>query len=132
MVITAGVPVGISGTTNMIKAHLVGDALLSGIGIGKRNGVGVACVCRSDDEVRSKFKPGNVLVVPATNNNMLDSIRDASAIIAEEAGVIPTPPSLALRWANRLSWARRALPASCTTVCAFRWTESAAWCIDAQ
>ena len=85
--ITAGVPVGISGTTNMIKAHLVGDALLSGIGIGKRNGVGVACVCRSDDEVRSKFKPGNVLVVPATNNNMLDSIRDASAIIAEEAGV---------------------------------------------
>ena len=87
VVITAGVPVGISGTTNMIKAHLVGDALLSGIGIGKRNGVGVACVCRSDDEVRSKFKPGNVLVVPATNNNMLDSIRDASAIIAEEAGV---------------------------------------------
>ena len=85
VVITAGVPVGISGTTNMIKAHLVGDALLSGIG--KRNGVGVACVCRSDDEVRSKFKPGNVLVVPATNNNMLDSIRDASAIIAEEAGV---------------------------------------------
>ena len=65
----------------------MGDALLSGIGIGKRNGVGVACVCRSDDEVRSKFEPGNVLVVPATNNNMLDSIRDASAIIAEEAGV---------------------------------------------
>ena len=79
---TAEVPE--TGDTSLIWAAV---ALLSGIGIGKRNGVGVACVCRSDDEVRSKFKPGNVLVVPATNNNMLDSIRDASAIIAEEAGV---------------------------------------------
>ena len=32
VVITAGVPVGISGTTNMIKAHLVGDALLLPVG----------------------------------------------------------------------------------------------------
>ena len=33
VVLTAGVPVGISGTTNMIKAHLVGDALLTGVGV---------------------------------------------------------------------------------------------------
>ena len=32
VVLTAGVPVGISGTTNMIKAHLVGNVLLSGVG----------------------------------------------------------------------------------------------------
>lgn len=38
VVLTAGVPVGISGTTNMIKAHLVGDALLTGVGVGSKNG----------------------------------------------------------------------------------------------
>lgn len=87
VVITAGVPVGISGTTNMIKAHLVGDALLSGIGIGTYNGIGLACVCHNEEEVHAKFKPGNVLVVPSTNNNMLNAIRDAAAIITEETGV---------------------------------------------
>lgn len=87
VVITAGVPVGISGTTNMIKAHLVGDALCPASASANATASVLPVCARSDDEVRSKFKPGNVLVVPATNNNMLDSIRDASAIIAEEAGV---------------------------------------------
>ena len=30
VVITAGVPLGISGTTNLLKVHVVGDVLLSG------------------------------------------------------------------------------------------------------
>ncbi len=34
VVVTAGVPVGVSGTTNMIKVHLVGGALLNAVGIG--------------------------------------------------------------------------------------------------
>lgn len=34
VVVTAGVPVGVSGTTNMIKVHLVGNCLLSGTEIG--------------------------------------------------------------------------------------------------
>ena len=37
VVVTAGVPVGVSGTTNMIKVHMVGDSLLAGVGIGSRN-----------------------------------------------------------------------------------------------
>ena len=66
VVITAGVPVGISGTTNMIKAHLVGDALLSGIGIGRTATASVLPVCAAVMTrcVKTKFKPGNVLVVP--------------------------------------------------------------------
>ncbi len=87
VVITAGVPVGVSGTTNMIKAHLVGDSLISGVGIGHTNTMGVTCVCRTEEEVRTKLKPGNVLVVHATTNEMLDKLRDASAIICEEPGL---------------------------------------------
>ncbi|MGL4483719.1 MAG: pyruvate kinase, partial [Anaerovoracaceae bacterium] len=45
VVIMAGMPVGISGTTNIIKAHLVGDRLLTGVGIGKKPASGKVCKC---------------------------------------------------------------------------------------
>lgn len=86
VVLTAGVPVGISGTTNMIKAHLVGDALLTGVGVGSKNGTGRACVCHNAEEANHKCKDGDVLVVPATDNEMLTAVRHAAAIITEEAG----------------------------------------------
>ena len=35
IVITAGIPVGVSGTTNLIKVHTVGKVLVKGYGIGK-------------------------------------------------------------------------------------------------
>lgn len=87
VVITAGVPVGISGTTNMIKAHLIGDALIHGIGVGKTNVSGDICVCLSDEEVLTKATPGCVLVVSSTNNNMLGKLREVAAIICEEQGL---------------------------------------------
>ena len=87
VVVTAGVPVGVSGTTNMIKVHLVGDSLLTGVGVGGQNAKGRVCVCRNNDEVNTKFQRGDVLVVPYTNNRMLDAMKEASAIIVEESGL---------------------------------------------
>ena len=91
-VVTAGVPVGISGTTNMIKIHMVGNCLATGVGVGPENAevsnaTGKACVCRTLDEVRAKFKPGMVLVVPSTSNEMLNYVRDAAALVVEEPGL---------------------------------------------
>ena len=91
-VVTAGVPVGISGTTNMIKIHMVGNCLATGVGVGLENAevsnaTGKACVCRTLDEVRAKFKPGMVLVVPSTSNEMLNYVRDAAALVVEEPGL---------------------------------------------
>ena len=91
-VVTAGVPVGISGTTNMIKIHMVGNCLASGVGVGREDAdvasaTGKACVCRTLDEVRAKFRPGMVLVVPSTSNEMLSYVRDAAALIVEEPGL---------------------------------------------
>ena len=37
--------------------------------------------------MKTKFRKGDVLVVPYTNNEMLDAMRDASAIVVEEAGL---------------------------------------------
>ena len=89
-VVTAGVPVGVSGTTNMIKIHMVGNCLTTGVGVGPENNdvaTGKACVCRTMDEVRAKFKPGMVLVVPSTSNEMLSFVRDAAALVVEEPGL---------------------------------------------
>ena len=91
-VVTAGVPVGVSGTTNMIKIHMVGNCLATGVGVGPENAevsnaTGKACVCRTLDEVRAKFKPGMVLVVPSTSNEMLNYVRDAAALVVEEPGL---------------------------------------------
>ncbi len=87
VVVTAGVPVGVSGTTNMIKVHLVGGSLLNAVGVGSNNASGPLCVCRSLDEVAAKFHPGDVLVVPYTCNELLPYIRQAAAVISEEFGV---------------------------------------------
>ncbi len=87
VVVTAGVPVGVSGTTNMIKIHLVGGALLNAVGIGESNASGPLCVCRAVEEVAAKFHPGDVLVIPYTTNELLPYLRQASAIISEESGV---------------------------------------------
>ena len=91
-VVTAGVPVGVSGTTNMIKIHMIGNCLATGVGIGPEgsalaNATGKACVCHNLDELRAKFKPGMVLVVPSTSNEMLSYVRDAAAIVVEEPGL---------------------------------------------
>ncbi|MGN0706998.1 MAG: pyruvate kinase [Faecalibacterium sp.] len=91
-VVTAGVPVGVSGTTNMVKIHMVGNCLATGVGLGREgsditSATGKACVCRSLEEVRAKFKPGMVLVVPSTTNEMLAYVRDAAALVVEEPGL---------------------------------------------
>ncbi len=36
VVVTAGVPVGVSGTTNMIRIQQVGGALVNAVGIGEQ------------------------------------------------------------------------------------------------
>ena len=91
-VVTAGVPVGVSGTTNMIKIHMIGNCLATGVGVGPEgavlaNATGKACVCHNLDELRAKFRPGMVLVVPSTSNEMLSYVRDAAALVVEEPGL---------------------------------------------
>ena len=91
-VVTAGVPVGVSGTTNMVKIHMVGNCLASGVGVGREDAdnasaTGKACVCRSIDEIKARFKPGMILVLPSTNNSMMAYIREAAALVVEEPGL---------------------------------------------
>ncbi|MCC5464865.1 pyruvate kinase [Pelosinus baikalensis] len=87
VVVTAGVPAGMSGTTNMIRVHVVGSILLRGVGIGQRSVSGKICIAHSIKEVKSKFRPGDILVVTGIDEETAVYASQAAAIIAEEGGL---------------------------------------------
>lgn len=86
-VITAGIPLGVSGTTNMLKVHLVGDVLVSGTAVNARNYCGHLCVCHSEEEAQENFNAGDILVIEKTSNNILPLLKTAGGLITEEDGL---------------------------------------------
>jgi pyruvate kinase len=87
VVITAGVPAGTSGTTNMIRVHVVGNILLRGTGIGQQAITGKVCVANSIKDVTNKFQPGDILVVASIDEETASYAIKAGAIVAEEGGL---------------------------------------------
>lgn len=86
VVISAGVPVGISGTTNILKVQIVGNVLVRGERVLQQRAYGNLCVCKTEEEALANFTPGDILVIPHTTNNLLSIMKNAKAIITEEAG----------------------------------------------
>lgn len=87
VVITAGAPLGVSGTTNLLKVQLVGDVLVSGTGATKGSVCGNLCVCKDEEEAEKNFKDGDILVIPQTTNTLLHVLKSAAGIITEESGM---------------------------------------------
>lgn len=87
VVVTAGVPLGAAGTTNLIRVHVVGDILLRGTGVGRTAATGTVCIARSLREIREKFQPGAVLVIKAVDEETAVYAAKAAAIVAEEGGL---------------------------------------------
>lgn len=86
VVITAGVPLGISGTTNLMKVHVVGDVLVRGEGVTEKSVTAPLCVARTEEEAVRNFVNGDILVMPETDNSIMRILRAASGIITEKAG----------------------------------------------
>ncbi|MDR0847263.1 MAG: pyruvate kinase [Lactobacillales bacterium] len=87
ILITAGVPVGERGTTNIMKIQLVGNNIVKGFGIGDYAPITArAQVAHSADEASSIIE-GEILVVPTTDIDYLPAIKKASAIIVEAGGL---------------------------------------------
>ncbi len=86
VVITAGVPVGVAGATNLMKVHLVGEVLIKGTGVGKDFITGEICVVRSAADCADKFKEGMIMVTNATDKDMMPFIEKAKGLIVEEGG----------------------------------------------
>ena len=83
-VITAGVPLGVSGTTNMLKVQVVGHILANGEGINKQKVRGRLCVCHSKEDLVKKYQPGDIVVTQDTDNAMLNQLKTASGIVIEK------------------------------------------------
>ncbi|MGI5960176.1 MAG: pyruvate kinase [Massiliimalia sp.] len=86
VVITAGVPLGISGTTNMMKVQVVGHVLISGEGVTSHAACGTLCVCQNEEEALEKYKDGNILVIPHTTNRLIPLMQTAAGIVTEQPG----------------------------------------------
>ena len=87
VVITAGVPIGISGTTNTLKVHIVGNVLVKGTGYNNMAVSGKLCVAANEQAARMHFEPGDILVIPKTSNALMDLLKEASGIITEQGGM---------------------------------------------
>ena len=83
VVVAAGVPTGVSGTTNLIKAHIVGNVLLRGVGVGTGRASGQVCSVNTLSDLESSFKDGAVIVTKMTTSDMLPYLRKASAVVVE-------------------------------------------------
>ncbi len=82
-VITAGLPLGVSGTTNLIKVHVAGHVLVKGIGVSGTTATAGLCVCESEDDLRRNYKPGDIIVISDSSNAILPYIKTSSGLITE-------------------------------------------------
>jgi pyruvate kinase len=86
VVVTGGIPVGLTGATNLIKVSTIATVILKGIGVGKKSGIGRVVVGNTEAELLSKFETGDILVCNSTDKDLVKFMEDASAIVVEEGG----------------------------------------------
>lgn len=84
VVLTAGVPLGISGTTNLMKVHVVGHLLSRGQGLHGGKVVAPLCVIRNLEKDAKNFNTGDVIVCYQTTREMFSMLRKSSAIVLED------------------------------------------------
>jgi pyruvate kinase len=91
IIITAGVPTGEKGTTNMMKLHLVGDEIANGQGVGRNSVVGKTLVANSVNELEGVDLSDKVIVTASVDETLVPYIEQALGLITEENGI--TSPS---------------------------------------
>ncbi|MCI1284204.1 pyruvate kinase [Lacticaseibacillus songhuajiangensis] len=87
ILITAGVPVGETGTTNVMKVQMIGSKLTAGSGVGDQTTVGKAVIAATAGEAVAKMQKGDILVVKTTDKDYLPAIEKAAAVVVEAGGL---------------------------------------------
>lgn len=86
-VVTAGIPLGVSGTSNLIKVHVIGDILTSGTGIGSKSVSGKVVIGSTKKELEGKFEEGDIIVAKFTDADITEYLEKASAVVTETGGL---------------------------------------------
>lgn len=87
VIITAGVPVGKAGTTNLMKVHVIGDMVAKGQGIGKTTAIGNAYVVKPGEIADPERAQGKILVTVGTDKEVVPAIENCAGLVAEEGGL---------------------------------------------
>ncbi|MGO4936894.1 pyruvate kinase [Fundicoccus sp. Sow4_H7] len=87
IIITAGVPVGEAGTTNIMKIQIIGTQLAKGEGIGNAHFIGKAVVAEDAETANKNAVIGSILVTKSTNKDYAPALEKVGAIITEEGGI---------------------------------------------
>ncbi|EOW1979774.1 pyruvate kinase [Enterococcus faecalis] len=87
IIITAGVPVGEKGTTNLMKIQMIGSKLVQGQGVGEEAIIAKAVVAGTAEEAVAKATVGAILVTKTTDKEYMPAIEKASALVVEEGGL---------------------------------------------
>lgn len=87
IIITAGVPTGQAGTTNLMKLHVVGDTLITAQGIGKLTGYGEVVMAKSYDELAKIDTTGKIVLLEKVDGIMTPHLVKAAGLITVEGGL---------------------------------------------
>lgn len=87
VVLTAGVPVGVAGTTNLLKVHVVGEVVTHGQGIGRAVVTAPVRICKNASEALVKVEQGDILVAYGTDKEYMQGMKRAGAIITVAGGL---------------------------------------------
>lgn len=86
VVLTAGVPAGLSGSTNLIKVQTVAEIIAKGVGLGEKSVTARAIVVNSKEDLVSKFRENDIVIIDDADKDMMPYLSKASAIVAEVSG----------------------------------------------
>lgn len=86
VVLTAGVPTGFSGGTNLIKVHTVGNILVQGMGIGNRTVTGKVRIVKNGDDL-SAVEPGDIVVTTGADSSFAPVLNRIGALVTEAGGL---------------------------------------------
>ncbi|MCY0874684.1 MAG: pyruvate kinase [Firmicutes bacterium] len=87
VVITAGVPVGERGTTNMLKIHTIGDIVARGTGIGGGGVSGRAVIGTEVADLLARVQEGDILVTTMTDLELIPAFEKAAAVVTQDGGI---------------------------------------------
>lgn len=91
IIITAGVPTGEKGTTNMMKLHLVGDEIAKGQGVGRGSTTGKTVISKTASDLEEKDLSESIIVTNSVDESYVPYVEKAAGLITEENGI--TSPS---------------------------------------
>jgi pyruvate kinase len=87
VIMTAGIPAGQPGSTNMVKVETVTKVLASGMGLGHKTVSGRAVLARTSEEAMARIQDGDILITTMTTREFMPLMDRISGIITVEGGL---------------------------------------------